>query len=219
MDKATFHARLKEIPIKDHPDYRPFLCHGHPLDADVFVIGRNPANPGLPNWWDYWKAEAGFNFDQFQIANRKYRRKKSDTRDSNKALFKGLGSLKWVETNVYAIASAGKRALKKANRQSHLCLLDTTSLDLLLEACRPKAIFVHSEESCNHLGNMAGRNDLRDIEFMNWIELTLNGYTTLCYPLKYHLSSKESKKEILSAGMLFFGLQIQQQLIGQGDET
>lgn len=204
MDKTTFNARLQKIAIKDHPDYRPFQCHGYPLDADVFIIGHNPANPGLPNWWNFWDAETGFDFDRFESANQKNRDKKSVTRKSIEFLIEGLGSLKWVETNLYAIAAKKKKHLKKIDK-------DHSSLDLLLEACHPKAIFIHDEVVCAYISEKTGGVDL-SIGFMTPIELTLNDYTTVCYPLRKHLASKEAREEIISAYMIVLGQQIRQRL-------
>ena len=214
MDKATFHARLKEIPIQEHRDFRPFLCHGHPFEAEVFIIGLNPANPDLPKWWNYWNAEVGFDFDGFENVNRKENPKKSPTREGTESFIEGLSSsLKWIETNLYAIASDREKALRQANKNSDLNLLDTSSLDLLLEACRPKVIFVHGRAPCKYLGKKAAGNiDLRRIKFTTPVGLTLYDYETLCYPLRNHLAYTRDITEMLKGCMLMLGQKIRSEL-------
>jgi hypothetical protein len=91
MDKVTFNARLQEMPIKDHPHYRPFQCHGYPLDADVFIIGLNPAASELPNWWTFWNTNIGFDFNGFESVYLKRRGKMSSTRKRATCIIEGLG--------------------------------------------------------------------------------------------------------------------------------
>jgi hypothetical protein len=50
MNKQEFHAELNKVEIQ-HKDWRPFQCQGHPFDAQIFIIGINPATPNLSHQW------------------------------------------------------------------------------------------------------------------------------------------------------------------------
>jgi hypothetical protein len=216
MDKDTFNARLQEIAIKDHPRFRPFHGHGSPLNADVFLIGLNPATSKLPHWWTYWDTETGFDFNHFEDGYLKHRDKKSRTRIRMELIIQELHPhLKWVETNVYAIATRNKKTLTAADKESELNLLDTSSLDLLLEACRPRAIFVHGKDACQYLGQKVGGLDLRSVAFTDSVEIRLNGYTTLCYPLKNQLG-RPGITGVNDDSMLSLGQKIRAALSAQG---
>lgn len=137
MTKQIFHAQLSRIKL-NHKDWRPFLCHGHPMDADVFIIGENPTTPGLPDWWNFWDREAGFDYNAMERCNQVLRGgKSSPTRKRVRALCDGLGSgIRWVETNLYPIASTKAKFMPSIGKNNQ-------HLDLLLSSCQPKVLYVH----------------------------------------------------------------------------
>ena len=47
--------------------YRPFVCGagGFPEQHNVLIIGREVATDLDTNWWSYWDAETGFEYDRF----------------------------------------------------------------------------------------------------------------------------------------------------------
>lgn len=47
--------------------YRPFVCGagGFPEQHNVLIMGREVATDLDTNWWSYWNAETGFDYDRF----------------------------------------------------------------------------------------------------------------------------------------------------------
>ena len=44
---------------------RPFVCEGLPSDSPVIVVGENPATPLTVDWWSFWRANTGFDYQTF----------------------------------------------------------------------------------------------------------------------------------------------------------
>jgi hypothetical protein len=134
VDEKQFDEELRKIAV-DHPDWRPFQCQGHPLAAQVFIIGQNPANPGLNNWWGYWDPITGFDYEKFDLDKWNKQDGESLTHKRLKRFFEGLGTdVNWLATNLYPVAT----------KSSYITDGGTKHLDLLLEYCKPSHIVVCS---------------------------------------------------------------------------
>lgn len=133
--KNQFHEELKRIAV-DHPDWRPFQCQGHPFVAQVFIIGQNPKNPGLNNWWDYWDPIAGFDYRKFDRDKWSKQSRESTTQKRFNSFFEGLGTeVDWLVTNLYPVAT----------NQGYVEDGGFEHLKLLLNYCKPSHIVVCSK--------------------------------------------------------------------------
>jgi hypothetical protein len=65
MTKATFEVELKHQVGLVGPRSRPFLCDGHPLAAEVFIVGFNSATSLSRPFLDFWDAKDGMNLQSF----------------------------------------------------------------------------------------------------------------------------------------------------------
>ena len=91
-------ALLKEVIPSPCFD-RPFVCDGFPSASSVIVIGENPGTPLNKNWWSYWNAETGFNYDAFSIH---YEKKKGPAKGTRRMLNRiRRNGVQCIETNVY----------------------------------------------------------------------------------------------------------------------
>tara|TARA_B110000483_G_scaffold242513_1_gene328594 strand:+ start:2301 stop:2825 length:525 start_codon:yes stop_codon:yes gene_type:complete len=61
---------------------RPFVCRGFPSDSIAIVVGENPATPMQRDWWDYWRNDSGFDYEEF-VSSYMQEREKIGRRISN----------------------------------------------------------------------------------------------------------------------------------------
>lgn len=63
------------IPLRCNS--RPFVCrNGFPDADDVIIIGQEVATNLDTNWWNWWNAKTGFDYQRFETDYLEYRRKK-----------------------------------------------------------------------------------------------------------------------------------------------
>jgi hypothetical protein len=149
--KSQFHEELQRIAV-EHPDWRPFQCQGHPFAAQVFIIGQNPANPGLNNWWDYWDSIDGFDYKKFNSDKWDKQDRETPTYKRFKRFFAGLGNdVDWLITNLYPVAT----------KSGYVKDGGTTHLELLLEYCKPSHIVVCSASAWHKFFNPRVKKKLK----------------------------------------------------------
>jgi uracil-DNA glycosylase len=137
---------LREELTKRLPsaDYRPFICHGSPLDCQVFIVGINPATE-ITHFWTYWNDTIGFDyhrwFEDYKKARRgKGKREISPTRRNLAIISEELtqAGIKALETNIYAKSTARANKIVNADKL-------TDGFDYLLGTIKPKLILLHGQ--------------------------------------------------------------------------
>ena len=63
MTLGEFREQLSALMV-DRTE-RPFVCDGSPLQAQVFVVGLNPATTLREDFWSFWDDSAGFDRGKF----------------------------------------------------------------------------------------------------------------------------------------------------------
>lgn len=154
-----FEERLADI-IGRPTRLRPFVCEGSPLACRVFIVGLNPASPMKSGFWDFWKADVGFDKAAWMEAytaerasrplkpGKSRRNKISRSRAIIEHILSELGLTRCLETNIYAAATEEFSELP-----AHL--RDTNAFDFLLEAIRPDVIIVHGIPAVEHIQRKA----------------------------------------------------------------
>lgn len=83
---------------------RPFVCDGFPELCVAVVIGENPATEMEGDWWTYWEASSGFNFETWRKSyeESRLRRGKGAVSNTRRRLdrLRGAG-VRCLETNVF----------------------------------------------------------------------------------------------------------------------
>jgi hypothetical protein len=142
---ADFATRLRAMMV-DAPEARPFVCEGSPLAAgSVFIVGSQPATDLPRPFWSYW--DPGYRFSKWKWF-KDYKRHRvmhgknpaSQTRRRIERIICGLGWVRAIDTNIYAVPeeSASKAA-------------STAIFDFLLRSLKPKLILVYGDRAAAHL--------------------------------------------------------------------
>lgn len=141
QDLASFENELARL-IGRQTSLRPFVCEGSPLDCEIFLVGIEPATSMQAEFWQFWQFwRSGYGYDRQAWAEEyeKERRSqckfaKSPTRRNMDHFIAGAAGKKVLETNVYAAPRARYQRDGSEIRAPFL---------FLLEAIRPKMLFVH----------------------------------------------------------------------------
>ncbi|WP_313292050.1 hypothetical protein [Rhizobium rhizoryzae] len=149
MNLTTFEAHLRKL-IGDPTPLRPFVCHGSPLECEIFLVGIEAATKMKTGFWDFWKPGYGFDRNAWQEAYIKERRQlgkpaKSPTRRNTDCFLDGAEGFQVLETNVYA---APRSRYKRDGSEIR------APFQFLLEAIKPKLIFVHGGAARKELNRM-----------------------------------------------------------------
>lgn len=142
MNLTTFEGGLAGA-IGSPTTLRPFVCHGSPLDCEVFVVGYNPATAMDGDWWRYWRSGKGFDREAWwsdYLAQRGG--KPSKTRKRSDAILGALEGVRCLEANIDA---------RPSKRKSQYPKPVTAPFDFVLSACRPKVIIAHGVDAVRHL--------------------------------------------------------------------
>lgn len=132
----------REIPS---PCYdRPFVCDGFPSESNLMVIGENPGTSLCKDWWSYWSAETGFDYEAFAL---EYEKEKETIRGTRLRLNRiRENNVRCIETNVYRNEKpdgAGKGEL------------NISLLQILIEFNENlKSIIVHGDEAQTFLDRL-----------------------------------------------------------------
>ena len=111
------------------------------MDADVFIVGYNPATRLGGDWWNHWQPGYGFRKSDWVAGYLAERGKASKSRSRIDSITQALPEVRFVETNIDARPSARKRTYP---------IPDTRVFDLLIAACRPKAIIAHGVDAVRY---------------------------------------------------------------------
>lgn len=140
--------RTRLQALMDDERLRPFVCDGSPLDCRVFIVGANPATTLKHGFWHYWSDQGGFNkgaFTQDYLALRRSR----GARPRIQAIVSQFPPGWCLETNI--CSKPTKRAADLSSRDHR-----TEIIRFLLEAIRPRLVFVHSNEPIRFFQTMTG---------------------------------------------------------------
>lgn len=141
MDLIEFEKSLGTI-INRPTALRPFVCDGSPLECQIFLVGIEPATKMETEFWEFWRSGYGYDRQAWADAYERARRiqgkgAKSPTRRNMDHFIVGAAAgTKVLETNVYAGPRARHRRDGTEIRAPFL---------FLLEAIRPKVLFVHGQ--------------------------------------------------------------------------
>ena len=132
----------------EHPESRPFLCEGSPLDCVVAQVGINPGSdtPIRP----HWSVETGCD-KQGWLRDYRFRKagKRTPTRDRIELLNEVLRPYKILELNLYHQFSASEASLAADHKSTAL-------FEYMLDAVRPRLLFVHGRAPREHLERLLG---------------------------------------------------------------
>jgi hypothetical protein len=80
MSKKQFDLDLRAHLSQCGTNARPFICDGHPLAAEIFIVGFNSATLLDGPFTDFWNVNAGMDlksFDQLYCAQRQKQQTKT----------------------------------------------------------------------------------------------------------------------------------------------
>ena len=145
-ETRQFDKRIKEL-TGEHELARPFLCEGLPFGCEVFLVGINPGTDTA--FWKHWNTESGCNkrgwLADYLVKHGVY----GPTRKRIEILFSDLKPVRCLETNIFPYPSKRESSLAPTHR-------DTRVFDFLLEAARPRVVFVHGKSAIEHLAKLTG---------------------------------------------------------------
>lgn len=148
---AKFERELRDL-IGSASGARPFVCDGSPLDAEIFLVGFNPATQMNADFWSFWRPDWGFDktawretYEKERAARplkpgKKFRPKISPTRANIEAFVDGAAPTAVLETNIFAIASETKPELAMENR-------DSRTFRYLVKRINPRVIVTHGVDA------------------------------------------------------------------------
>jgi hypothetical protein len=181
MTKERFSERLRwHVNAVRGNDARPFICLGHPFEADIFVVGVNAKTDVNMPFWSFWKTETGMNLAKFdkRYLSQTVTHKFSDTRKNINSIANNLSpGLRWLATNIYWHPSKDQ-ALLSEHQTGNPHLRTKSPFRWLMGACNPEYIIAHGSKAhteverlnsggllgnatvikCDHLGSISPTN-------------------------------------------------------------
>ena len=145
-DLYEFDERLHVLTPEES---RPFLCEGSPLDCTMFLVGLNPRMQ--TPFWSYWNVSYGCHKTLWLEAYLRREGKLGRTRDYIEILFHALAPVRCLETNLFP-AWSNRLADLSAERRT------TRVFDFLLQAIKPRLLFVHGRDAVSHVEKLAQRS-------------------------------------------------------------
>jgi hypothetical protein len=187
MDLCEFDERLKAILPQNS---RPFLCEGSPFECAVFIVGLNPRT--RTPFENYWTLPYGCRrSDWLKEYLRRHDGKQGPTRKRIEILHKSLTPpFKCLETNVFPVWSKRFHDLAAEYRKPDV-------FNFLLDAIKPKLVFVHGRAAGRHIERLAGGKGLPRDELLEGIPIA--GFETDIY-LTRHLSYHRSDVDCQNLG-------------------
>ena len=143
-NEARLHRELEALLARD-PDARPFVCEGDPLACRVFIVGTNPATQMTQPFGSFWTLDGGFNKEAWLKSYEAHRakqgkRRRSPTREVIERVIEAAPSIGFLETNVFAAATAKESDLDAVDR-------DSSFFSFLVDLIRPAVIVAHGREA------------------------------------------------------------------------
>ena len=184
MDLYEFDQGLRAVAALE--DSRPFLCEGSPLDCKVFLVGLNPRTqtPFEP----YWDVSYGCHKTLWLEEYMRREGRPGPTRRRINILVDALAPVRCLETNLHAAWSARLADLPRERRS-------TAVFDFLLEAIKPRLLFVHGGEAVSYVERRAGCS----VPLNQFQRIRLAGRETYVYG-RHHLSYQLSNAECRNIG-------------------
>jgi hypothetical protein len=140
-DVLWFDQRLREL-TEEAPSARPFLCKGLPFGCEVFLVGINPGKSSP--FWPHWNPQTGYDKPEWLKCYLAKHGRYSPTRKRIELLFEAVEPFRCVETNIFPFPSRRESELPASKRDSRV-------FEFLLEAIRPRVVFVHGRTAIKHL--------------------------------------------------------------------
>jgi hypothetical protein len=150
MTLKAFREQLASLMVERTE--RPFVCDGSPLEAQVFVVGLNPATTLREDFWSFWNDSAGFDRRSFDLKYGAVRPKKSGNRPRIEAITRAFPRGQCLETNIYSSPTKSGPMIK-ANQKR------TAVFEQLIAMVQPKALFIHGAPTYRYFAKLS-----RDIE-------------------------------------------------------
>lgn len=152
---------------EDTPYFRPFVCYGHEVSFDIFIVGINPATPIDKNDMEMEQYISLLTRkDDFYKEYQKIRERKGKTKTSRTR--KGIANLvdelerstgkAVLETNVIPFPTTNVKELKTVD-QAVIGHAKRIFYQVLLEFS-PSVIIVHSKTSLKHLIEVLSKNEV-----------------------------------------------------------
>ena len=144
-NEARLHRELEALLARD-PDARPFVCEGDPLACRVFIVGTNPATRMTQPFGSFWTLDGGFNKEAWLKSYEAHRaekgkRMKSPSREVIEGVIEAAPGVGFLETNVFAVATAKESDLAAADR-------DSSFFSFLVELIRPAVMYLSEPHRC-----------------------------------------------------------------------
>ena len=140
MNDTTLNVKLDELMDKK-PSARPFVCKGRPEACDVLIVGTNPATTMKKPFKCFWSAKHGFDKKAWLKSYEEQRNGKwSRTRHVIEGVLEAAPGVGFLETNVYATATASEADILPEHR-------DSKFFKLLVDTVRPKIIIAHGRKA------------------------------------------------------------------------
>lgn len=154
-DKEDFKIVCRQ-PAKDKVYFRPFLCKGNPCEADIFIVGINPATPiSDKQLLEDEYVDKLFNYDVFLDWYKKYRKSEgtkkktiSDTRQGIDAFGHWLNEITGsviLETNVSSYPTSRAKELYK--EPDYIQVQSKEMFRKLLNGIKPSIIILHGKDT------------------------------------------------------------------------
>ena len=134
-------ALLKKEISTPYINRRPFVCDGFPSASKLMVIGENPGTKRNQDWWAYWNAKTGYDYDTF-IADYQM----NNTIRGVRLRFEHLRNkirVKCIETNVWQ-NEGDKKESRTSNIEVLRLLIDNNE--------NLKVVIVHGKKAQCQLG-------------------------------------------------------------------
>lgn len=170
----------------EHPDARPFLCHGSPNPCDVMLVGLNPG-VAVP-FWQHWDVTNGCDKAGWLDAYRHLHQRYGPTRKRIELLFEALSNYRCVEANLYPIPSKRLSNLPRELRSLAL-------FEYLLEVLRPRLLFVHGADAVAYLRSRAAVELALDRPML----MTVGNWSGTAYATR-HLSYHWRDADVVTLG-------------------
>lgn len=141
MNTTEFKQKLQEL-TKDDNSLRPFVCDGNPLNAEIFIVGINPATSMKQGFWDYYQNDE-FDKKKWLKDYKKNRIEKRTELSPTRAKIEKLVEHEFsnylcLETNLFSKPTGSLTQLEGKDR-------NTDVFDFLIKSIRPKAILIHGK--------------------------------------------------------------------------
>ncbi len=199
MTKTQFDNHLRHH-LSQCPKGRPFLCDGHPLAAEVFIVGFNSATVLTRRFVKFWNANAGMDlarFDQVYCSQRT--RQKTKTGRSKQPFSPTRARINKIADEVslglssprnrYWAQSTIKRAVRV--RRPYLWLatnvywfptptqsslpkaqMQNSYFLWLMGACNPRIIIAHGKQAQAAVGDLASGPSLKNVKLITCVHLS-----------------------------------------------